>query len=122
MDELVSRLSAAAHIDRDKAETAVRTILVFLDREAPADAVKELVDAMPGAEGALAQGKAAADDSAGYAGFGAMAAYHALTAAGLSGSEVQVVTKELMAYARESVGEETTGRIVGAVPGLEAFV
>jgi len=122
MDELVNRLTTAAHIDRDKAETAVKTILVFLDKEAPADAVKQLVDAMPGAEKALAQGKAESDGSAGYAGFGAMAAYHALTAAGLSGSEVQVVTKELLAYSRESVGDETTGRIVGAVPGLEAFV
>lgn len=122
MDELVNRLSTAAHIDRDKASTAVKTILVFLDKEAPADAVKQLVDAMPGAEPVLAEGRAEAANAPAYAGFGAMAAYHALTAAGLSGGEVQVVTKELLAYSRETIGEETTGRIVGAVPGLEAFV
>ena len=51
-----------------------------------------------------------------------MAAYHALTAAGLAGSEVQVVTEGTSGLSREAVGEETTGRIVGAVPGLEAFV
>lgn len=122
MDELVTRLAAAAHLDRAKASTAVKTILVFLDREAPADAVKELVDAMPGAEPLLEQGRAEHADSPAYAGFGAMAAYHALTAAGLSGGEVQIVTKELLAYSRETIGEESTGRIVGAVPGLEAFV
>lgn len=121
MDELVNRLTAAAGLDRAKAEAAVKTILVFLDKEAPADAVKELVDAMPGADKALEQGRSESDGSD-YQGFGAMAAYHALTAAGLSGGEVQIVTKELLAHSRETVGEETTGRIVGSVPGLEAFV
>ncbi len=122
MDELVARLSQAAGLDRAKASAAVKTILVFLDKEAPSDAVRELVHAMPGAEPVLEEGRAESSESGGYAGFGAMAAYHALTAVGLSGSEVQVVTKELLAYSRETVGEETTGRIVGAVPGLEAFV
>lgn len=122
MEELVRRLSAAAGIDQPKAQTAVKTILVFLDKEAPADAVKQLVDAMPGAQPVLEQGRKEQEGSNGYAGFGAMAAYHALTAAGLSGGEVQIVTKELLAYSREAVGEETTGRIVGSVPGLEAFV
>lgn len=121
MDELVTRLSTAAHIDRAKASAAVKTILVFLDKEAPSEAVDELVDAMAGARPVLNEGKAETADAPGYAGFGAMAAYHALTAAGLSGGEVQAVTKELLAYSRETVGEETTGRIVGAVPGLEAF-
>lgn len=121
MEELVNRLSAAAGLDHSKAETAVKTILVFLDKEAPADAVKELVDAMPGAQSLLDEGRKE-QEGAGYAGFGAMAAYHALTAAGLSGGEVQIVTKELLAYSRDAVGDETTGRIVGSVPGLEAFV
>ena len=122
MDELLNRLSAAAGLDRGKAAAAVRTILVFLEKEAPADAVQELVNATPGAQDALDQGRAESAGSQGYVGFGAMAAYHALTAAGLSGGEVQIVTKEMLAHSRETVGEETTGRIVGAVPGLEAFV
>ncbi|WP_378798784.1 hypothetical protein [Methylopila henanensis] len=122
MDELVTRLSGAAHIEPAKAVSAVKTILVFLDKEAPSDAVQELVQAIPGADAALSEAKAEQDDDAGFAGFGAMAAYHALTAVGLSGSEVQIVTKELLAHAREKVGEETTGRIVGAIPGLEAFI
>lgn len=120
MDELVARLSTAAGIDHDKAAASVKAILVFLDKEAPADAVNELVDALPGAREALEEGKAEPNESAG--GFGAMAAYHALTAVGLSGSEVQIVTKELLAHAREKVGEETVGRIVGSIPGLEAFI
>ncbi|RXF72911.1 hypothetical protein [Hansschlegelia zhihuaiae] len=122
MDELVNRLSAAAGLDREKAVAAVKTILVFLDKEAPPDAVKQLVDAIPGAQQALDDGRREQGGSGEYAGFGAMAAYHALTAVGLSGGEVQIVTKELLAHSRDAVGDETTGRIVGAVPGLEAFV
>lgn len=122
MDEIVDRLSNAAHIDRDKASAAVTTILLFLEKEAPSDAVGKLVEAMPGAGQALDAGRAEAGGAPEYPGFGAMAAYHALTAVGLSGGEVQVVTKELLAYSREKVGEETSGQIVGAVPGLEAFV
>ena len=40
----------------------------------------------------------------------------------VAGGEVQVVTREMLAYSRDAVGEEATGRIVGAVPGLEAFI
>jgi alcohol dehydrogenase YqhD (iron-dependent ADH family) len=122
MDELVNRLSAAAGLDHEKAVAAVKTILVFLDKEAPPDAVKQLVDAIPGAQQALDEGRREQGGAGDYAGFGAMAAYHALTAVGLSGGEVQIVTKELLAHSRDAVGDETTGRIVGAVPGLEAFV
>jgi hypothetical protein len=122
MDELVTRLTNAAGLDRDTATAAVKTILVFLDKEAPSDAVSELVDALPGSRPVLEQGKAEAADQPALGGFGAMAAYHALTAVGLTGGQVQIVTKELLAHSRQSVGEETTGRIVGAVPGLEAFV
>jgi hypothetical protein len=122
MDELVTRLTNAAGLDHETATAAVKTILVFLDKEAPSDAVSELVDALPGSRVVLEQGRAEAADQPAPAGFGAMAAYHALTAVGLTGGQVQIVTKELLAHSRQSVGEETTGRIVGAVPGLEAFV
>lgn len=122
MDELVTRLSTAAHIDAATATAAVKAILVFLDKEAPADAVSDLMDALPGARQALTDAKAENGEPEGFAGFGAMAAYHALTAVGLSGSEVQIVTKELLAHARDKAGEDTVGRIVGSIPGLEAFI
>lgn len=42
-------------------------------------------------------------------------------AAGLSMGQVQGVTGPL-AYAREKVGEDVVGEIVGAIPGLAQFV
>ncbi len=121
MDELVTRLVNTAGLDPSIAQAAVKTILTFLAQHAPADAMQTLIDATPGADKAIEEGKAEQDEG-GYAGFGAMAAYHALTGVGLSGGEVQVVAKETLAYCREKVGEETTGQIVGSVPGLEAFI
>ena len=54
MDELVGRLVAELGIDREVAEKAVGIILAFLIKEAPADKIKPLLDAMPGAAEAAA--------------------------------------------------------------------
>jgi hypothetical protein len=35
---------------------------------------------------------------------------------------MQGVTRELIAYAREKVGEDAVGEIVGSIPGLGQFV
>jgi hypothetical protein len=45
-----------------------------------------------------------------------------MMAAGLSMSQVQAVTRETIGYAREKVGEDAVGEIVGAIPGLSQFV
>ena len=41
---------------------------------------------------------------------------------GLSMGQVQAVTRETIAFAREKAGEDTVGEIVGAIPGLAQFV
>jgi hypothetical protein len=53
---------------------------------------------------------------------GLMGAGTKLMAAGLSMGQVQGVTKEIIAYAREKAGEDAVGEIVGAIPGLSQFV
>jgi hypothetical protein len=53
---------------------------------------------------------------------GIMGAGTKMMAAGLSMGQVQGVTKEVIAYAREKVGEDEIGEIVGAIPGLSQFV
>ena len=55
-------------------------------------------------------------------GMGAMGALSELTSAGLSMNQVQVVTKEVIDYARAKAGEDVVGQIVGSIPGLDAFV
>jgi hypothetical protein len=45
-----------------------------------------------------------------------------LMAVGLGMDQMQSVTREIIAYSREKVGEDTVGEIVGSIPGLSQFV
>ncbi|HZL30555.1 MAG TPA: DUF2267 domain-containing protein [Pseudolabrys sp.] len=120
MDELIARLVANVGVDRSAAEKSVGIILDFLQKEGPPDKVQELVKKLPGAEALLA---AQAGDSGGmFAMGGLMGAGSRMMAAGLSMGQVQGVTKETIAFAREKAGEDTIGEIVGAVPGLSQFI
>ncbi len=118
MDELIARLVADVGIDRATAETAVGIVLDFLAKEGPADKVQLLLTKLPGAE-ALMQ-KAAAQDGGGMG--GVMGAGMRMMSAGLSMGQVQSLTRQFIAFAREKVGEDEVGEMVGAIPGLSQFV
>jgi hypothetical protein len=121
MDELIGRLVASIGVDRTVAEKAVGIILQFLVKEGPADKVKALIDKIPGADAAM---KSAPAESGlgGMFGGGVMSAGSRMMGVGLSMSQVQAVTRETIAFAREKIGEDAVGEIVGAIPGLGQFV
>jgi hypothetical protein len=122
MDELIARLVANVGVDRAAAEKAVGIILDFLSKEGPPDKVQALLDKLPGAQ-ALIQTQQGSDAGGGmFAMGGIMGAGTKMMAAGLSMSQVQGVTKEVIAYTREKGGEDAIGEIVGAIPGLSQFV
>lgn len=118
MDELIGRLVANVGIDRPTAEKAVGIILDFLAKEGPPDKVQSFLAKLPGAD-ALRQ-KAASEDAGGMG--GVMGAGMRMMGAGLSMGEVQSVTRQFIAYAREKVGEDEVGEFVAAIPGLAQFV
>lgn len=128
MDELIERVSTAAGIEPEVARKALGIILSFLQKEGPAEDVGKVVDAFPGARDATAT--AAAEESGsgllgglfGGGGGGLMAVAGQLGGIGLGMGEMQTVGHELFAAARERVGEDTVGRIVGAIPALRQFV
>ena len=117
MDELVGRLVANVGVEQAVAEKAVGIILAFLLKEGPSDKVQALIDAMPGATAAV---QAAADNGGGMGGI--MGVGTKLMAAGLSMGQMQGVTREIIAYAREKAGEDAVGEIVGSIPGLGQFI
>ena len=122
MDELIARLVANVGIDRTQAERAVGIIFDFLRKEGPADKVQALIDRLPGAQ-ELMQSQQGLDGGGGmFAMGGIMGAGTKMMAAGLSMGQVQNVTKEVIAFARENAGEDAIGEIVGAIPGLGQFV
>ena len=123
MDELIARLIANVGIDQAQAERAVGIIFDFLRKEGPADKVQALIDRLPGAQ-ELMQSQQGLDAGGGgmFAMGGIMGAGTKMMAAGLSMGQVQNVTKEVIAFARENAGEDAIGEIVGAIPGLGQFV
>lgn len=121
MEELIDRLTAKCGVDRTAAEKAVGIILDFLRKEGPPDKVQALMDKMPGSEAlAAAAGEGSSGGTFGMGGI--MGAANRLMAAGLSMGQVQSVTREVVAYAREQGGEDAVGEVVGAIPGLGQFV
>ena len=129
MEELIQRISAASGMDAAMTTKAVGIILGFLQKEAPAEDVATMFNAMPGSQ-ELAAAHAEGGSGGGIMGAiggmmgggGRMALAGKLTSAGLSMDQMQVLGKELFAYGREKAGEDTMGAIVGAVPGLGQFV
>ena len=121
MDELVQRLVANVGIERAVAEKSIGIILAFLINDGPADKVQALMDKLPGAEAAA---QSAANSSGGIGGLmgGIMGVGTKLMAAGLGMGQIQSVTRETIAFAREKAGEDVVGEIVGAIPGLGQFV
>ena len=117
MDELVGRLVANVGVDRTVAEEAVGIILAFLLKEGPSDKVQALIDQMPGADAAV---QAASGEDSGMG--GVMGVGTKLMAVGLGMSEMQGVTREILAYSREKAGEDTVGEIVVSIPGLSQFI
>jgi hypothetical protein len=117
MDELIARLVANVGVEREAAEKAVGIIFEFLSSDGPADKVKALMEKMPGAEELM---KAQGGGGLGMGGI--MGAGTKLMAAGLSMGQVQGVTREVIAFAREKAGDEAIGEIVGAIPGLSQFI
>ena len=120
MDELIGRLIANVGIDQTTAQKSVGIILQFLLKEGPADKVQGLLAKLPGAD-ALIQ-SAPPDEGGGIFGGGVLAAGTRMMATGLSMGQVQAVTRETIAFAREKTGEDAVGEIVGAIPGLGQFV
>jgi hypothetical protein len=118
MEDLIGRLVANVGVDRSAAEKSVGIILDFLLKEGPADKVKALIDKIPGADALLSS---QSESGSGFSMGGIMGAGTKMMAAGLSMGQVQAVTRETIAYAREKIGVEVVGEFVGAFPGLCLF-
>ena len=127
MEELIGRISTATGLAAETVQTAVGHVLAFLQKEGPQEEVSHLLAAMPGAQEAVA---GAGDGGAGgmlgglmgAMGGGVMVLGQKLMAAGLSMDQIKTLSSELLAYGRETAGEDVMGRIVGSIPGLSQFV
>lgn len=119
MEDLIARIAADAGVEPGVAEKVAGLILAFLRKEGPKDEVDALFAALPGA--AEAADAAASEDGGGMGG-GLMGLAGQLTGLGLGMGEMQIAGRQLIAYARENVGDERVGQIIAAIPGLGQFL
>lgn len=122
MDELVDQVAGNVGIDRPVAERAVGIILDFLASEGPADTVQALLGRLPGAAEAVASARAEGGGGLFAGAGGIMGVGSRLMSAGLDMGEIQGVTRELIAYARDKAGDRDVNAIVEAIPGLRQFI
>lgn len=129
MDALVSGVADAAGIDTSQARKAVAIILTILNRDGPRGTTQQLIAALPGAQSLISsQGEVGTSSNFGgftditSGGMGIMGALGELTEAGLDMAQAQVVTREVMAYARARAGDELVDKVIDGIPGLRKFV
>jgi hypothetical protein len=129
MQELISRVAAAAALDDQRAEKAVGIILSLVRAQGPRDKVDQLFERLPGAaELAARHGTdgAAKGGLLGLLGGGLMgaplAAVGKLQAAGLSMTEIKAVGFEVLTYAKEKAGPDLVRDVAGSIPGLSGYV
>ncbi|WP_417684772.1 DUF2267 domain-containing protein [Roseibium sp.] len=129
MNELVNRIASATGIGEDVARQAIGIILNFLNKDAPADQMRMIFDALPGAEELVAE-RQAQTGKGGFLGglggmipgMGAMAALNELTSAGLEMGQVQGVVRQLVGYAKEKAGDDVVDDVISRIPGLSQIV
>jgi len=122
MEELVSRIVANVGIEAPVAERAVGIILDFLATEGPPDKVQMMIARLPGGANAIEEARAGAGGGMFGAMGGIMGVGSRLMSAGLGMGEIQSVTHEIIAYAREKAGDEDLNAIVEAIPGLSQYI
>ena len=120
MDELTGQLAAKAGIDSAVAEKTVGIVLGFLRSEGPSEKVQALIDAIPGAEAAIA----ATDNASGLSrlmGGGLMGVGTRLMGLGLGIGQIQDIARELFRFGRDKIGADQMGEIISGTPGLNQF-
>jgi hypothetical protein len=124
MEDLIGRIAAQARIDPAVAAKAIAAILAFVRAQAPQADADALFAAMPGAaEAAEAEGSSGSSSRLlGAFGGGLLGLAGKLTGLGLGMNEMQVIGRELFAYAREKAGDETVNRLAASIPGFSQLI
>jgi len=114
MDELIDQITAATGVDPAIARQATGIIINFLSNEGPADAVKAVLDSLPGARDLAAE----TDGGLG----GLMGTFGDLTVAGLDMGNIQGVATTIIDYARAKAGSDKVDALIAGIPGLGQLV
>lgn len=124
MDELLAKIAAEASLEPSIAEAAIGHILAYLKAESDDPAVGKMIAETPGAADAVATAGEDSGDGApgGMMGGGIMGLGSKLMGLGLDMAQIQIVARELVAFAKVQSDPETVDRALASVPSLSPFV
>ena len=135
MPNLIARVATAADVTPDVARQAIAIIIDFIERDAPDDAIKKLLDKAPGLKAIVASanftgGEGMGDTIKGLMGVsagsmgggGIMALGNQLMGLGLVIGQIRAIGKEVFGSAREVAGDDVVGEVAAAIPGLSQFI
>lgn len=135
MDNLIAQVAAAANTTPETARQAVALIVDFLKREAPEEAIDQLMKTAPalsaiaasiqnaGGEGMGSLVKGLMGTGAGAMGGGGLMALGGdLMGLGLGMDQIQAAGKTVFDYVRSHAGDDVVGEISAAIPGLSQFI
>ena len=134
MENLIASVAEASGAKADTARQAVALIIDFLEREAPEDAVKTLLDSAPALKAISATAQTGGEGmgkmlrglmgtgSGAMGGGGLMALGGSLMGLGLTMDQIQATAKTVFEYARAHAGDDVMGEISASIPGLSQFI
>jgi hypothetical protein len=122
MDELISRIVNNVGVERSVAAKAVGIMLDFFATAGPPEKVESFLAHLPGATEAIEAARA--EGGGGFFGSmgGIMGVGSRLMSTGLGMGQIQGVSRQVIAYAREKAGDEDIDRIIDSIPGARAFL
>ena len=135
MDNVIARVAKEANLSPEVARKAVALFADFIQREAPEDAVRDLLEKAPELQAIIASSAPTGGEGMGFSlrglmgiaagamgGGGLMTLCGELMGLGLSLDQIQTGGREVFAYAREVAGDQTIGEITASIPGLSQFI
>ncbi len=124
MQELIDTIVAQTGMAAEKTEAALGIIFNLIRAQGNQAKVRELFDALPGAEDLIAKSGSGGlmHKMAGGMTGGPMAAISKLQGLGLSMSEVKLLGSATLAYARSKAGDDVVRQAASNIPGLGGFL
>lgn len=129
MDELTAKVAENLNIDHETAERSVGILLSLVRSHGDQNKVGELLDKIPGASDLADQYGSEEGRSGGLFGMlgggmmGApLAALAKLQASGLDMTQIKLLGKTVLGYAKDNAGEDLVREVTASIPGLNSYL
>jgi hypothetical protein len=119
MEELIERIERRVGVAPETARKSIAAFLTYFDRNGPKERMAEFYQAVPDAVSLVGKRRGGI---LGVFSNGLMSIYAQLTAAGFSIEQMQMAGEEVIAFAREKVGDDAVEDLIAETPGIRQLL